>query len=260
MELELAGKVALVTGGGQHIGAAICRMLAAEGAFVAVNDLREERAKSVADDIVSRGGRAIPVTADVTDAGQVRAIVERVSSELGPITILVNNAGIHPKGTAGTNLKFMESSRENWAADIDLIQFGVLNLCHAVLPGMCDAGGGKIVSVISDAGKVGEPRLSTYSMAKGGVAAFSKALAKEVGRDRINVNCVSPGATPNRPDMSFDDPRTQQIARNYPIARGLGRLGVPDDIAGMVTFLVSSRADFITGQHISVSGGYSMVG
>ena len=260
MDLELSGKIALVTGGGQHIGAAICRALAAEGAAVAVNDLREERAQAVADDIVGRGGRAIAVAADVTDGEQVQRMVQRASSELGPITILVNNAGIHPKGTAGTNLKFMESSRENWAADIELIQFGVLNLCHAVLPGMCDAGGGKIVNVISDAGKVGEPRLSTYSMAKGGVAAFSKALAKEVGRDRINVNCVSPGATPNRPDMSFDDPRTQQIARNYPIARGLGRLGIPDDIAGMVAFLVSPRADFITGQHISVSGGYSMVG
>lgn len=261
MDLGLAGKVALVTGGGQHIGAAICRALAREGAKVAVNDLYEDRARAVADEIAANGGQAIGVGADVMDLEQVRQMVGRVTQTFGPITILVNNAGIHPKGTGGTRVKFLESSPEVWAADIGLIEYGVLNLCYTVLPGMIEAGGGKIVNIISDAGKVGEPRLSTYSMGKGGVAAFSKALAKEVGQYRVNVNCVSPGATPSLPPgTSLEDPRMQAIMKSYPIARGLGRLGLPEDIAAAVAFLSSSQADFITGQHLSVSGGYSMVG
>jgi NAD(P)-dependent dehydrogenase (short-subunit alcohol dehydrogenase family) len=264
MDLMLEGKVAIVTGSGRGIGDGIARTLAEEGAHVCVNDYFQERADEVAASIGEAGGKAIAVQADVTDRTQVDAMVERVREEWGRVDILVNNAGIPAERVGEGGGYFVDSGREQWDRTMGLITYGVLNCTQAVLPGMIEQNYGKIVSIISDAGRTGEPRLHVYAMAKGGVVAFSKAIAKENGRFRINVNCVSPGATPRLADgdTAGDEDaqaRQNQLFRLYPMGRGLQRLGEPRDIANAVTFLVSDRAEWITGQTLSVSGGYTMV-
>lgn len=271
MDLFLEGRVALVTGAGRGIGRAIAMTLAQEGARVAVNDFYEDRARAVAAEIAQAGGTAIAVQADVTDEGSVGAMASRVLAEFGAIDILVNNAGIAVRdpgdAAEGGGGYFVGSARAEWDRTMHVITYGVLNCVAAVLPGMIERNYGKIVSIISDAGRVGEPRLGAYSMAKGGVVAFSKALAKENGRFRINVNCVSPGATETEtalaggplPDPEERQQRMRQMGRLYPMARGIDRLGRPQDIANAVAFLASDRAEWITGQTLSVSGGYSML-
>src|SRR5215207_8712926 len=196
MDMGIAGKVALVTGGGQGIGRQIALTLAEEWARVAVNDVVLEKAESTAAAIRESGGEALAVQADVTDEDAVNAMVQRVIDEWGAVSILVNNAGIPLRagdlggggGGGGQGERYFPAGgRKGWDRTMNLITYGVLNCCQAVLPCMVDNGGGKIVSIISDAGRVGEPRLTAYSMAKAGVIGFSKALAKEVGRHNINV-------------------------------------------------------------------------
>jgi NAD(P)-dependent dehydrogenase (short-subunit alcohol dehydrogenase family) len=204
------------------------------------------------------------VAFDVTDYAAVEAGVARIVAEFGSVDILVNNAGI-PAATAtdavpSTGGLFGQSSREQWDRTMGLITYGVLNCSRAAVGGMAERRWGRIVSVISDAGRVGEPRLVPYSMAKAGVIGFSKALAKEMGRNCITVNCVSPATTVTDATKDWIEAQGEQIMRAYPLARGLGRLGQPSDIANAVAFLASERAQWITGQILSVNGGYSMVG
>ncbi|MFQ5473452.1 MAG: SDR family oxidoreductase, partial [Dehalococcoidia bacterium] len=159
-----------------------------------------------------------------------------------------------------TGTFFAASDREQWDRTMDLITYGVLNCSRAVIEGMSDRRWGRILSVISDAGRVGEPRLVPYSMAKAGVIGFSKALAKEVGRFCVNVNCVSPATTVTDATRQWIEEQGERIIRAYPLGRGLQRLGQPSDIANAVAFLASKRAEWIMGQVLSVNGGYSMVG
>jgi 3-oxoacyl-[acyl-carrier protein] reductase len=263
MDLGIAGRVALVTGAGRGIGAEICRTLAAEGVLVAVNDLFQDRADETASEINKSGGRAAGVAADVTDIDSVNAACSRAASELGPVDILVNNAGIPAVSAAdavpSTGGFFSGSERAQWDRTMGLITYGVLNCSRAVIEGMQERRWGRIINVISDAGRVGEPRLVPYSMAKAGVVGFSKALARESGRHAITVNCVSPATTITDATRDWIDTQGDQIRRGYPLAKGLDRLGLPSDIANAVTFLASQRAEWITGQVLSVNGGYSMV-
>ena len=263
MDLGISGKVALVTGAGRGIGAEICRTLAADGVRIAVNDVFKERAEAAADEIRAAGGEAIGVAADVTELAPVEAAVSRVEAELGPVDILVNNAGI-PATTQdavpSTGGLFPDSSREDWDRTMDLITYGVLNCSRAVIGGMQERRWGRIVNVISDAGRVGEPRLVAYSMAKAGVIGFTKAMAKESGRFAVTVNCVSPATTLTDATREWIEEQGEAIMRGYPLAKGLGRLGQPSDIASAVAFLSSARAEWITGQVLSVNGGYSMAG
>jgi 2-hydroxycyclohexanecarboxyl-CoA dehydrogenase len=264
MDLGIKGRVALVTGAGRGIGAEIGRTLAAEGVRVAVNDLFQERADESAEEMRRAGAEAIGVAFDVTDFAAVGAGVRRVLDEFGQVDILVNNAGI-PAATANDALPsagglFGGTDREQWDRTMGLITYGVLNCAHAVIGPMTERRWGRIVSVISDAGRVGEPRLVAYSMAKAGVVGFTKALAKEAGRNCITVNCVSPATTVTDATKDWIAAQGEQIMRAYPLARGLGRLGQPSDIANAVAFLASERAEWITGQVLSVNGGYSMVG
>jgi NAD(P)-dependent dehydrogenase (short-subunit alcohol dehydrogenase family) len=194
----------------------------------------------------------------------IAAAVQRISSELGPVDILVNNAGI-PAVSADDALPsaggfFGTTDRVQWDRTMGLITYGVLNCSRAVIEGMQARRWGRIVNVISDAGRVGEPRLVAYSMAKAGVIGFSKALAKESGRHNITVNCVSPATTVTDATRAWIEAQGDQIMRGYPLAKGLNRLGLPSDIANAVAFLASERAEWITGQVLSVNGGYSMVG
>lgn len=268
MDLKIAGRVALVTGAGQYMGRAIALELSAEGAGVAVNDIVPERAERVAEEIRERGGRAVPAVFDVTDRERVEAVLEEIESGLGPVDILVNNAGLPVAQHEGDTFEsrasdlFMSSDPVWWQRWVDINYFGTLNCTKAVLGGMRDRRWGRIVSIISDAGRVGEARQAVYAGAKAGVAGFSKSVAREMGRYAITVNCVSLGA------VLHDDwveqwgeqaeERITRMKKLYPMARGLDRLGVPEDAAFTVAFLASDRAEWITGQVLSVSGGYTM--
>ena len=278
MDLGLTDKVALVTGAGRGIGRAIALTLAEEGARVVVNDYYQERADAVVQEIATAPAlqappaEALGVQADVTDAEAVRAMVSAAVERFGRIDILVNNAGI--PATTGLDAQgggfgplFAKTGPEEWRRTMDVITRGVLNCSQAVLPHMIEQGGGVILNIVSDAGRVGEPRLVAYSMAKAGVIGFAKALAKEEGRNGIRVNCVSPATTETEAiagllnDTSSEgQARVQAMLRQYPLGRKRGGLGRPQDIANAVAFLVSDRAEWITGQVLSVNGGYSMVG
>ena len=262
MLLGLEGKVALVTGAGQGIGQAIAAALAAEGAKVAVNDVVAERAAAAVSAIVAQSGIATAAPGDITSFHSVAELISSIETNLGPIDILVNNAAVLiPK-------LFIESTPEDWDREIKVALYGTLNCTKAVLAGMMARGSGKIVNIASDAARVGQERDTYYSAAKAGVIAFAKSLAKEVGPSGINVNVVSPGATdtPMRQaaqreareklgDAKFAE-REKKILQAYP----LRRIGAPEDIARMVVFLASDAARNITGQVISVNGGFCMPG
>lgn len=271
MDLGLKDKIAIVTGGGRGIGRQIALTLAEEGAQVAVNDFYEDRAVGVVEEIKKAGGQAIGIQADITNFEQVTSMIKKVANEWGGrIDILCNNAGnagiVDPAASSGISGKFIEMDHKKWPQWLDVNFFGVLNCTKAVLDYMVNQNYGKIVNTISDAGRVGEPRQSVYSGAKAGVVGFTKALAKEMGSNCINVNCVAPGATYTEATLGRFEERTDKVKereknlfRVYPMGRGLQRLGLPSDVANMVVFLTSDRSQWITGQVISVSGGYSTV-
>ena len=257
--LDISGRVALVTGAGQGVGKSIAHTLAANNAgCVVVNDYFEDRAQTVADEINSAGGKAIACGGDVSDLKSVKDMVEKVTAEAGPINILVNNAGnAGPTGFPSELPNFWDTDPNQWDLFFAVNLFGVMNCCHAILPGMLQSGYGRIVTIISDAGREGEPRLAAYCAAKAGAAGFIRALAKEVGRHQVTANCVSISSI-NSPQLAaqakgFDPEIAKKQLRGYTIRR----LGEPEDIAGLVSFLCSPSAQWITGQTYPVNGGYS---
>jgi len=261
MDLGIKDRVAVVTGAGRGIGRQICLTLGQEGAKVAVNDVFQERADAAAEEIKQAGGQALGVVADVTDLEAVTAMVSRIADEWGAVDILVNNAGLpvsEGSQDAAAGPFFSRSDRAQWDRTMGLITYGALNCSRAVVEGMSERCWGRIISIISDAGRVGEPRLVAYSLAKAGVVGFSKALAKEMGRYCVTVNCVSPATTETDATAEWIQEQGERIMRQYPLAKGLNRLGQPADIADAVAFLASQRAEWITGQVLSVNGGYSM--
>ena len=259
-QLDLGGQVGLVTGAGQGIGREVARLLAGRGAAVAVNDYYAERADAVVAEIIAEGGRALAVTADVTSYPDVAAMVKQVTAELGGLSILVNNAGnlgAHPDPSL-MQTPFWELEPGAWAPVVAVNFDGVLNCCHAAVPAIIGGGtGGRIVTVISDAGRVGEPNLEPYSGAKAGAAGFMRGLAKSVARYGITANCVAAGAT-RTPLIEAalaagGEAMEKAMVRGYP----LRRLGEPADVAAAVVFLCSPAASWITGQTYPVNGGYS---
>lgn len=245
-------KVAVVTGAARGIGAAIADALAADGWSVAICDLDEAAATVTAAGIAAhRGVRTTGVATNIADGASVRAAFARVESELGPITGLVNNAGID------IIKPFVESTEDEWDDIISVNLKGTLLCCRAVLDGMIDRKLGRIVSIASDAGRVGSSGEAVYSATKGGVVAFSKTLAREVARHGITVNCVSPGPTETAllaQVAEYSEKLYAGLARAIP----LGRTAQPTDIAPAVAFLLSDGAGYITGQTLSVSGGLTM--
>jgi 2-hydroxycyclohexanecarboxyl-CoA dehydrogenase len=246
--VTLAGKVVLVTGAARGIGAGIARAAVEAGARVALCDVAEA---SVRETAAAIGERAVPVVMDVADARSVRGAVAETEARLGPLDVLVNNAGIDVIGP------FVESDETTWDRLWAVNLRGTLLATRAVLDGMIARGRGRIVNLGSDAGRVGSSGEAVYSATKGGVIAFTKTLAREVARHGITVNCVCPGPTDTallEQVRAYDEKLHASLARAIP----LRRLGRPEDVAAAVVFLAGDAAGYITGQTLSVSGGLTM--
>jgi 2-hydroxycyclohexanecarboxyl-CoA dehydrogenase len=251
--VKLAGKVAVVTGGASGIGRAICEALAREGARVAVFDLNQPGGRETVAAIEHAGGKGSVHGVDITDVAAVDMAIDHVALREGGLHILVNCAGWDKP------MPFVNTTPEFWDKILAINLKGPIACTRAALRHMIKQESGKIVSIASDAGRVGSTGEAVYSAAKGGLIAFTKTIARETARHRINVNCVCPGPS--------DTPLFQQefAAVSPKLAESLkrvipwGRLGVPEDVAPAVVFLASDDAGFITGQTLSVSGGLTMV-
>jgi 3-oxoacyl-[acyl-carrier protein] reductase len=244
----LSGRVALVTGAGRGVGAAIAHALAGAGAAVAVNDVVMDRAAAVSERIIRAGGRALPVIADVTDPGAVEGMVRTVATQWGSVDVLVNNAGIPAEGMVPA--RFVESDPKDWSAAVDLCLYGVMVCTHAVLGPMIAHGWGRVVTIGSDSARTGDPGIAVYAAAKAGAASFMRSLSAEVAPEGITCNTLSLG-TIRAPQMT--DEVSNRLARRYPA----GRLGRPDDVAGAVVWLCGDSGEWITGQTIPLNGGYA---
>jgi len=249
MKLGLEGRVAIVTGAARDVGREIALALASEGAAVAVNyNTSSERAQAVVEEIKAKGGRAMACKADVADLGQVKQMVERAATELGGLDILVNNAGLVIRK------RFAETSPDEWHRQIDTCLYGAIHCCHAAAPLLQASRRGRIISLMGDSSRVGESGLSIAAAARAGVIALMKSLAREMGRSGTTANAVSLGLVETAHDRAWVEANREMLVKLYP----LRRLGRPGDVAPMVALLASDQASWITGQVISISGGFSM--
>jgi 2-hydroxycyclohexanecarboxyl-CoA dehydrogenase len=244
---RFSDRVAIVTGAASGIGRAASRDLAAEGATVVVTDIDEAGAQKVAAEI-----GAIARRVDVTDAAQARSLAAGVAKDHGRIDILVSNAGWDRA------MRFVDTDEDFWDRVIAINLRGHFAMTHAVLPHMIERGWGRIVTVASDAGRVGSTGEVVYSGAKGGVIAFTKGLAREVARHGINVNCVAPGLT-DTPLLAGMTEGAEKLMAAIIRSIPLGRVGKPEEVARAIVFFASPDADYITGQTLSVNGGLTMV-
>ncbi|MFV2176648.1 SDR family NAD(P)-dependent oxidoreductase [Actinomadura sp. LOL_016] len=251
--MELEGKVALVTGAGRGIGAAIADALAARGAAVGVCDLDAESAEKTAASVAARHGTPTAgVAADVSDGAAVRAAVAEVARRLGAIDVLVNNAAVD------VVKRFVDSTEEEWDRIISVNLRGTVTVTRSVLDDMIERGTGRIINIASDAGRVGSSGEVVYSATKGGVIAFGKALAREVARHGVTVNTVCPGPTDTALLGQVAD-YSQKMYEATIRAIPLRRAAEPAEIANVVAFMAGADAAYMTGQTLSVSGGLTMV-
>ncbi|MHB1419197.1 MAG: SDR family NAD(P)-dependent oxidoreductase [Bacillota bacterium] len=262
MKLGLGDKTVLVTGGGSNIGRAIALAFAEEGSKVVIWDIDEAQGTKVAQAAISGGAKTAEfMNVDVTDLEMVSSTISAVKDRYSSIDVLVNVVGWDSLSL------FINTTPDFWSKIINLNFISVLNTTKSILPIMASQNKGVIINIASDAGRIGERFEAVYSGAKGGIIAFSKTVAREMGRNNIRVNVVCPGATvPLDPDavgdfsmwknntiMTVD--QLEKAKKSYP----LGRLAIPEDVSSAVVFLASDKAGFITGQTLSVSGGYSML-
>jgi 2-hydroxycyclohexanecarboxyl-CoA dehydrogenase len=250
------GKTIIVTGGGGGIGGATSKRFAAQGAKVAVFDMNLEAAQKVVDAIQADGGSANAFKCDITNRAEVDAAVAATVAQLGPINVLVNNAGwdiFKP---------FTKTVPAEWDKLIAINLTGALHMHHAVLPGMVAHGGGRIVNIASDAARGGSSGEAVYAACKGGLVSLSKTLAREHARHNITVNVVCPGPTDTAllADFAVGAGNPEKLMEAFKKAIPLGRIGQAEDLAGAIVFFGSDDASFITGQVISVSGGLTMHG
>lgn len=256
MITRLAGRVAVVTGGGGGIGGATCRRFAREGARVAVFDRDGEAAQRVVHQIVGEGGEAQAMQCDITERFSVDAAVSQALGRFGSIDILVNNAGWD------VFLPFTKTVPEQWERLIAVNLTGALHMHHAVLPHMVERKAGRIVNIASDAARVGSSGEAVYAACKGGLVAFSKTLAREHARHNITVNVVCPGPTDTAlfADYKKGAGNPEKLEEAFRRSIPLGRIGQPEDLPGAIAFFASDDAAYVTGQVLSVSGGLTMAG
>lgn len=262
MDLGIKGKVVLITGSGSGIGQAMAVRFAMEGATVVVNDLTIERCQETARQAAEQGGRVELCPFDVTRLEQVQAAAGGLVERLGAVDVLVNNAAV-----LLANQLYLETAPDDCDREIQAALYGTLHCVRAFAPGMVARSAGRIINMLSDAGRLGQEREASYSAAKGGVIAFTRSMARELGRHGITVNAISPAATdtPLRRAMLRGMAekmgeeavleRERKIARAYPMRR----IGTVEDVAQAAIFLSSNAAAYITGQVLGVNGGYAMV-
>ena len=250
ISIDLSGQVAVVTGGGSGIGEAISKTLARAGAAVGVADISAEAGQRVVKQIEADGGRAVAAVLDIGDRASVAAGLTSIRAELGPVTHLVNNAATWTVKT------FAEHTAEDIDRIVGITLTGTMAVTQAALPDVV-AQRGSIVVISSDGARIGERYLSVYAAAKAGLIGLTKSLAREVGRSGVNVNAIAPGTTNTPGGAGFIEQAggADKLARAYP----LGRIGEPQDIANAALFLVSPLSSWMTGQVLSVSGGFTMV-
>lgn len=254
---DLTGAVALVTGSGQGVGREIALTFARSGASaVVVNDVNPERAAAVAQEIKGLGVAALPVPADVTDAEAVLQMVQQATSSFGPVTVLVNNAGnMGADPDAVQTGLFWELDPSNWTPVLAVNLLGPMNCARAALPGMVQQQTGRIITIISDAGRMGEAGLEAYSAAKAGAAGFTRAIARSAGRYGVTANNIAIAATQTPTTQAvLDDPGTLTKMMSRYVVR---RPGEPTDIAPLALLLASASGSWITGQTYPVNGGFS---
>lgn len=248
--MTLNNKLAVVTGAASGIGRATAAALAAEGAQVIVADIAAEAGDKAAAELRAAGQAVHYLHVDMTDAASIAAFAETVQQRHGAVDVLVNAAGW------GRTAPFWEGTPEFWSQVVALNFVGPMTLTKALLPAMMERARGKIVNVASDAGRVGSLGETVYSGAKGGLIAFTKALAREVARYRINVNCVCPGPTDTPLMAAVPEKVKDALIKAVP----LRRLGQPQEVADAIVFFAGPRSDYVTGQVLSVSGGLTMAG
>jgi len=263
MDLNLADKSVIITGGGSNIGRAICHAFAGEKSKITIAELDESQGQKVAEEVKQIGAEVLLIKTDISDHKQVEATVQEATNKFGPVDILVNNVGWN------IDQLFMEETRDKWEKVVAVNFWGPLNCTRAVLDQMVERRKGVIVSLGSDAGRMGEFREAVYSACKGATIALTKALAREVGRSGIRLNVVCPGLTiPESEDVIgkeslwsgemlqiFTPENQARAAKAYP----LKKLGKAEEVAQAVLFMASDCASHITGQTLSVSGGYTMM-
>ena len=252
----LQNKTVIVTGGGGGIGGATCRRFGEAGSRVAVFDINLESAAKTAADITQAGGVAQAFRCDITDHEGVKAAVAAAEAALGPISILVNNAGWD------VFRLFKDTTPADWQKLIAINLTGALNMHHAVLPGMLERRHGRIVNIASDAARVGSSGEAVYAACKAGLVGFSKTIAREHARHGISVNVVCPGATNTAlfADYKRGAGNPEKLEEAFRRATPMGRIGEPEDLPGAILFFASDDAAYVTGQVLSVSGGLTMAG
>jgi len=246
MDLGLRGRTAIVTGGASGIGLETARVLAREGVRIAIADLDSARIATATAELEKLGAEVAGVETDVCRYADCERLLGSAIARFGRVEILVASAGITRENF------FLQQRPEDWRAMVDVNVMGVLHVNHVVGAHMAERRAGAIVNLGSEAGKLGEKRMVAYSATKGAVIAFTKAFAAEVGRANVRVNAVCPGVTRTPMTASMSDEIRERAARMYP----LGRLGEPRDISAMIVFLASDQASWVTGQAVSVSGGF----
>jgi NAD(P)-dependent dehydrogenase (short-subunit alcohol dehydrogenase family) len=254
VELDLSGRRALITGAGQGVGRGLALTFAAAGAEVLVNDVRAERAEAVAHDVRDAGGAAVPITFDVTNFPAVSEAIAAV----GRVDVLVNNAGNAGADGFTERRPFAETDPGEWEPFLRVNLYGVMNCTRAALPGMVERQWGRIVTIVSDAGRTGDPNGAAYAASKAGAAGLTRSIALENGRHGITANNIALGTmrTPLSEPLwaeHADSPQAKAVLRNYVIRRP----GTPEDVAGLAVLLASEHGTWVTGQTIPVNGGFS---
>lgn len=257
MDLGLNGKVAIVTGGGQGIGRIIVHTLAKEGVSVVIGDINMTGAESVARELQGFGGEALAIKTDVSNLADTEKLTSAAVEKFGKVDIVVHNAAVFSIKT------FLDTPVDTWGPIIGVGQIGAFNCSKSVLPFMINQKSGRIIFIGSDAGRVGDAYQPVYASAKGGIIAFAKSIAQDMGPKGITVNVVCPALVMTEENKQLleqvyglgDEKRAKKLYAAYPMRR----VGTPEDVADMVAFLASEKAGFITGQTISVDGGYCMI-